>query len=159
MVRTYPGPKAPNRRKDFPGKEHSMRGISLLVILVALVLTGPLAKSDSNSLPTCQGVPQSKPSEVVFACGDGNVYAHSLVWTDWGDYYAYAQGTLVENDCTPNCAAGHFHSHQVSLTAYGKQRCPNGELAYRSVAYTITDPMLPASVTAQASFNFPCKPM
>ena len=139
-----------------------MRFVKLLAIVALLCLGSSVAKASSSLptwLPNCQGVPQSKPTQVVFACGDGNTYAEKLTWTGWGQYYAYAQGMLVQNDCTPNCAQGHFHSRQASLTAYGKQTCPNGEIAYKSVAYTITDPSLPSSVPAQGNFNFPCKPM
>lgn len=140
-----------------------MRTLKLIVIISMLSLVGAVAAWADSSLPTmlpnCQGVPQAKPSQVVFACGDGNVYAQKLTWTNWGEYYAYAQGVLVRNDCTPNCAAGHFHSYEASLTAYGKQRCPNGELAYKGVSYTITDPKFPSSGDAAYNGVFPCRPM
>jgi hypothetical protein len=139
-----------------------MRTLKTVLVLMILCLAPTLSRADNTlptTLPNCQGVPQSMPSQVMFACADGNVYAQKLSWTSWGQYYAYARGQLVQNDCTPNCAAGHFHSYEASLTAFGREHCPNGEIAYRRVAYTITDPTFPSAGNAQYIATFPCKPM
>jgi len=52
----------------------------------------------------------SKPVQLVLACGDGNYYLSGLRWSGWGSATAAATGKAVANDCTPYCAAGHFHS-------------------------------------------------
>lgn len=53
--------------------------------------------------------PSVEPSEIVLACGDGNALLEGLHWTSWTAGSATAVGTFVYNDCTPNCADGHFH--------------------------------------------------
>lgn len=109
------------------------------IIALPLIFAPPAYSSAANRpnyLPNCRGVPEHKPSVVVFACADYNLRATDLRWTQWGEYYAYARGKLEMNDCTPNCVQGHFQSYPVSVTAFGRQQCPNGEIAYASVRYT-----------------------
>ena len=59
----------------------------------------------------------------MFACGDGNFYATSLRWGSWGTTTATAKGVGHENDCKPYCAAGHFHTYPVTVTADELTRC------------------------------------
>ena len=60
---------------------------------------------------------RSKPASLTIACGDGNYSLEGLSWRHWGAAAATATGTARANDCTPNCAAGHFHSYKVTATA------------------------------------------
>ncbi len=63
--------------------------------------------------------PSVEPAEIVLACADYNAILESLHWTGWTATSATAVGTFVYNDCTPNCAAGHFHhvpGTRVTLT-------------------------------------------
>ena len=63
--------------------------------------------------------PSVEPAEIVLACADYNTLLESLHWTSWTATSATAVGTLVYNDCTPNCAEGHFHhvpGTRVTLT-------------------------------------------
>lgn len=78
---------------------------------------------------------QARPTQVVFACGDGGVYATGVRWLDWGAPFATATATLHANDCEPNCAAGHFHVSSVYLAVTGRQRCSHGVTAYAKIAY------------------------
>jgi hypothetical protein len=69
----------------------------------------------------------SAPKSVVLTCADANYELGGLSWHAWGSPIATATGTVHANDCTPNCAAGHFHSYKASvtvdrLTACGKAR-------------------------------------
>jgi len=59
-----------------------------------------------------------KPSTYVLSCADANSMLSSLQWTDWGNVTAYATGTARWNDCTPNCAAGHWKSDPVTVWAW-----------------------------------------
>jgi hypothetical protein len=132
------------------------------LIAVVLIAFSAIAEADNGlptMLPNCEGVPANKPSEVVFACGDYSIVAQKLQWSSWGGYYARASGVLIVNDldCSPDCAAGHFHSYKVSLTAYGKQHCPDGEIAYQSVKYLIIGGG-PEPVARGGSGDFPCRP-
>lgn len=123
-------------------------------------------------LPDCQGVPVRAPSTITFACADGGIVGTKITWTDWGSYYAHGQGTLSVNDCTPDCADGHFQKYRLSLIAFGKQTCPNGELAYASVKmmyfreetvapYTIAGRTYTTRYTPmqQRVQSFSCRPM
>jgi hypothetical protein len=63
--------------------------------------------------------PSVEPAEIVLACADYNALLEALHWTSWTATSATAVGTLVYNDCTPNCADGHFHhvpGTRVTLT-------------------------------------------
>ena len=53
---------------------------------------------------------QVKPASIMLACGDGNYWIGALAWKGWGTTTARATGKLHYNDCTPYCAAGHFHT-------------------------------------------------
>jgi len=63
--------------------------------------------------------PSVEPSEIVLTCADYGELLEGLHWTTWTSTRATAVGTLVYNDCTPNCAEGHHHSvpgTEVTLT-------------------------------------------
>jgi hypothetical protein len=92
------------------------------------------------ALPDCLGKPKVKPAEVVLACADANFGVRKLRWTGWGSSFAAATGTAYANDCTPNCAAGHFHSYQAVLVASGSQRCASGGRAYARVTVAFVGP-------------------
>ena len=59
----------------------------------------------------------------VVACADGNYYFDRLSWTSWTPRLASASGRLVENDCTPSCVAGRFHSHHATIWLGNVGRC------------------------------------
>ena len=54
--------------------------------------------------------PTVEPTEIVLACADYNALLEALHWTSWTATSATAVGTFVYNDCTPNCAEGHFRN-------------------------------------------------
>jgi hypothetical protein len=116
-----------------------------LIVALALALLGgtSLAAAAQTSPPSprvtglvnCLGKPETRPSEIVFACADAGMMAQALHWTGWGEPFAAATGEMTINDCNPYCAAGKFHSYPVILTASRPQRCPNGALAYTEVTW------------------------
>jgi hypothetical protein len=53
--------------------------------------------------------PSIEPTEIVLACADYGALLEGLRWTSWTAANAMAVGTLVYNDCTPDCAEGHHH--------------------------------------------------
>jgi hypothetical protein len=53
--------------------------------------------------------PTIEPAQIVLACADYGVLLEGLHWTSWTAASAMAVGTLVYNDCTPDCAEGHDH--------------------------------------------------
>lgn len=63
--------------------------------------------------------PGIEPAEIVLACADYGTLLEGLHWTSWTAASAMAVGTLVYNDCTPNCAEGHHHhvpATRITLT-------------------------------------------
>jgi hypothetical protein len=108
--------------------------------LVAVATTGVAsAVTHPTALPDCLGKPRVRPKTVVLACGDGNFGVRRLRWTGWGQPIAAAVGTAYANDCTPNCAAGHFHTYSAVIVADGAQRCVN-VVAYSRVTVAFVGP-------------------
>jgi hypothetical protein len=67
----------------------------------------------------CEGNPQVEPSSYVLACGDGNSGLTGARWTNWKPENATGTGTEYLNDCTPNCATGHFNNYPVDISLTG----------------------------------------
>ena len=135
--------------------------LALRVVLAALLLSAPsapVAASPVTALPDCLGKPQVRPSQVIFACGDGNFTAQKLTWTGWGEPFAAATGTGEVNDCTPNCAAGKFHTGKIVLIASGSQRCPDGRQAYATVTYAWIGKPPIATPMGDPAQRFDCGP-
>ena len=103
----------------------------------AVALAG--ATSHPTALPDCLGKPRVRPATVVLACGDGNFGVRRLRWIGWGGPCAAAVGTAYANDCTPNCAAGHFHAYRAVIVADGAQRCAH-VVAYSRVTVAFVGP-------------------
>jgi hypothetical protein len=64
--------------------------------------------------------PSVEPAEIVLTCADYGEVLTGLQWTSWTATSASAAGTLVYNDCIPDCAGGQHHSvpgTTVTLTA------------------------------------------
>jgi hypothetical protein len=93
------------------------------------------AASSSRALPDCLGHPQIRPTDIVVTCADGGFGVDRLSWVTWGGSRAVGLGSAYVNDCTPSCAAGHFHRFPAVVIASGLQRCPNGEAAYLTVIW------------------------
>jgi len=120
----------------------------------------PSAAAQTVSLPNCQGKPEVKPTDVVFACADAGFSATKLHWSSWGSASATATGLASVNDCSPNCVSGHWHTYPIILKASGKQICPSGERAYVRVTYAfIGKSPFPADApgTSSAVQTFRCR--
>ena len=81
-----------------------------------------------------------KPKTFVLACADGNSLFDQLTWTTWTSGLASAKGTLVQNDCTPYCAAGHFHRYPALVVLWGSKAIGHGEHAYTRLTEILTGP-------------------
>lgn len=62
---------------------------------------------------------QVRPTSYVFTCADGGVGLEGLHWTTWSPRLASGYGTYYANDCTPNCADGHFHTYPALVVLWG----------------------------------------
>jgi hypothetical protein len=81
-----------------------------------------------------------RPKTIILTCADGNAYFAKLAWTSWTPGLASARGTLVLNDCTPYCAAGHFHSYPAIVVLWRSKAVPGypGEHCYTKLTEILT---------------------
>jgi hypothetical protein len=132
---------------------------ALLTVVFTVFASHAQATNGTITLPDCLGRPITEPSDVVLSCADGGFEIQNIRWTGWGESFAAGIGTGRVNDCTPNCANGHFHDYPMLLAVTGKQRCPNGRPAYAKVTYAFVGRSpYPQEASSEATQDFPCKP-
>jgi hypothetical protein len=108
------------------------------------VATGPNAVPvDSGGRPfvlwSCESKAEVEPSSFVLACGDGGDGLTSVHWTKWAPADAVGVGTEYLNDCTPNCASGHFHNYPVDISLAGSDLVAQNEpFAYTRITLDYT---------------------
>jgi len=76
-----------------------------------------------------------KPHSIVFACGDGNLFASKISWRSYGGQEAVGHAVVHINDCSPNCASGHFHKFRSPIRLKRIERCSDGRLYYTRARY------------------------
>jgi hypothetical protein len=81
-----------------------------------------------------------EPRNFILTCADANSVLGKLSWTSWTPGVASATGVLEENDCTPYCAAGHFHSFPALVILWGDTAVKNhpGEHCYAKMTIILT---------------------
>lgn len=81
-----------------------------------------------------------EPKTFILTCADANSLLSGLSWTSWTGSLASATGTLQENDCTPYCAAGHFHSYPAIVVLWGNTAVKNhpGEHCFSKMTVILT---------------------
>jgi hypothetical protein len=67
----------------------------------------------------CGLKPVAAPSTFIITCADAGIGVQGLRWTSWTPKLASGYGTFWENDCTPDCAAGHFHYYPSLEVLWG----------------------------------------
>ena len=95
-----------------------MRPLALLALFFAfqgIAVAAPLAADGLPVFGGCTSAVRVRPSSILIACGDGNFFATKLHWSRWDATDALAVGIGHSNDCTPDCARGHFHTFPVVL--------------------------------------------
>jgi len=128
-----------------------LASVASVLLLAGLVfgLTGPARAAPVHPAPTrtvvfdCPGqspAPLVRPRTFILTCADGNVALSKLSWTSWTPGLASATGTLEENDCTPYCAAGHFHAYRAVVVLWGSATVKNhpGEHSYTKMTLILT---------------------
>jgi hypothetical protein len=124
----------------------ALGGVCAVALFAASGLSAATARP--SVAPNCLGKPVVRPSEVVLACADAGLGVRAIQWLGWGAPVAAGLGTAFANDCTPSCAAGHFHSYRAVLLLGGTQRCGHA-VAYRTATVAIVG--APPSAWATAS--------
>ena len=107
------------------------------------------------TIPNC--VTQvAAPHHLMLACGDGNFWLDGVTWQHWGDAAATGTGTAHANDCTPNCAAGHFHTYRVTAVVGDLRTCTGGRRQYTRLLlrYPATKP---AGYPNPEAIALPCR--
>jgi len=98
--------------------------VAVAAAVAALAAAGGVLAASGASVPGFAGcrsfvVPRPvllmRPRSILVACGDGNFYVTELRWTRWDARDADGAGSGHLNDCTPYCAAGHFHVYPVAV--------------------------------------------
>jgi hypothetical protein len=133
----------------------------LIPVVAALAVTGMILGGSAQAAPARPAASASqgstaravvfdcpgqralvRPRSFVLACADGNAYLAKLRWTSWTPGLASATGTLVLNDCTPYCAAGHFHSYPAIVVLWGSKAVKGhpGEHCYTKLTAILTGP-------------------
>jgi hypothetical protein len=78
-----------------------------------------MAKRPTYVVLDCGFKPVVAPSTFVITCADAGIGVQDLHWTSWTPNLASGYGTLWENDCTPDCAEGHFHYYPSLEVLWG----------------------------------------
>jgi hypothetical protein len=93
------------------------------------------AKSPRYVMLDCGSKAQVEPGTYVLTCADAGIGLANLHWTSWTSKLASGYGTEWENDCQPNCAAGHIHHYPVLAVAWGSASVAGhpGERRYTKV--------------------------
>jgi hypothetical protein len=103
--------------------------------MLLLTVAAALATAPQPVFTGCSHVPQVRPASVVIACADANLYVSGLRWSRWGSSDAVATGTAHENDCTPYCAAGHFHTYPATLRLSFPVSCVTGRREFSTLRW------------------------
>lgn len=75
---------------------------------------------------------EMEPEVITLACADGGIQVDQITWLTWDQSSATGEGTLIENTCEPDCAAGRYISQPatIRLTDVGKNS--EGKLVFQS---------------------------
>jgi hypothetical protein len=99
-------------------------------VIRALLIATALGASH-HSVPAFAGClslgeAQVRPSALLVACTDGNLFLAGVKWTRWDQREADGSGSGHQNDCTPDCGRGHFDTYRVSVRLFRPRTCSNG---------------------------------
>jgi hypothetical protein len=99
-----------------------MRALTLALILGGL-LAATGAQAGTTPLISNCGKFVAKPKQMTLFCADLGGFLEKLRWRSWGSARASATGIASVNDCSPYCAAGHFHSYPITVTGGRLMKC------------------------------------
>lgn len=133
--------------------------------LLAALAVSLLAATAAQAAPApgflgCKGFtsphakPSVRPSSIVVACADAGFYFTKLKWSAWQPRSASATGLANQNDCTPNCAAGRFHTYRARIRLSAPAAC-HGHRVFMRIAWTYTGTR-PKGVARSGSQTFGC---
>jgi hypothetical protein len=117
-------------------------GLALGLSASASATSGSATTAPRMVVFDCPGQAKAlvEPRSFILTCADANSVLGKLSWTSWTPGVASATGVLEENDCTPYCAAGHFHSFPALVILWGDTAVKNhpGEHCYAKMTIILT---------------------
>jgi hypothetical protein len=93
---------------------------ALLLSIATPVVAGAQGASSATYLYNCSKL-TSRPSSIILACADANLYVAKITWSGWSTKNAHAKGTLHWNTCTPTCVSGTMKSAPITFVASGRR--------------------------------------
>jgi len=91
----------------------------------------------------CAGEPQIRPRSFVLTCADDNSSLTGPSGSGWTAGAALGKGTWHINDCTPDCAHGHFLTYPVDVTFWRSRPVTSlpGERSFTRITMSETSPL------------------
>ncbi len=135
-----------------------MRGRTTLAVLLLIgaIAVASLAASNGRRVVGDCTKSQVRPDTIVLACADFNLELTKLRWSTFGEASAHATGQYHVNDCTPNCAAGRFHSYPIELVASAAKVCADKFDDYRHAMVTFTGKRPPGQKSFVLQLSLSC---
>lgn len=113
----------------------------IVVLVIALCVGAGASGASAKHIyiaAQCRGG-SIEPRSVTLACADANLYVTGLRYKSYGHKTATASGIFHQNGCTPNCAAGKFHTYDGTIKFSDIARCA-GRLYYSRAEYSFKAP-------------------
>ena len=98
---------------------------ALALVALALPAVGTAGSGKPAFAPKDCTKPRVEPKRIVITCGDANFYVQMKHWASFNGKEATGKGKAFINDCTPDCASGHFDTFavKVHLTKPKRTKC------------------------------------
>ena len=133
-----------------------VRALLAAVLLLGAVAISALASADARRVVGNCTKSQVRPAAIILACADVNRSLTHLHWSSCGGTTAHGTGQYDVNDCTPNCAAGRFHSYPIGLVLSDARVCADGRDDYRSATISFTSTRPPGQRSARGQEALSC---
>jgi hypothetical protein len=127
-----------------------------VILLVGAIAVTSLAASNGRRVVGDCTKSQVRPGTIVLACADFNTELTKLRWSTFGEASAHATGQYYVNDCTPDCAAGKFHSFPIDLVTSAARVCSDKFDDYQHAAVTFTGRLPAGQKTAVLQVSLSC---
>jgi len=127
-----------------------------VILLVGAIAVTSLAASNGRRVVGDCTKSQVRPGTIVLACADFNTELTKLRWSTFGEASAHATGQYYVNDCTPDCAAGKFHSFPIDLVTSAARVCSDKFDDYQHAAVTFTGRRPAGQKTAVLQLSLSC---
>ena len=111
-----------------------MSRVAVALAVLALCASAAIAATGNNRVVGGCTKSQTKPSEIILACADGNAAVDHIHWSSFGGPQATGSGIYSYNTCSPSCVAGKVKSYSVKLNAAQAKPCWDMHDDYRELS-------------------------